>query len=69
MVKPVGDVLTGNPERSAILHQADVVDVGYLRASDTLIDPTHHVTEDALCVVVQLTLHVLLAQVLPGEQG
>ena len=54
VVQPVGDVLAGDAQRGAVLHQADVVDVGHLGAADALVDPAHHVAEDALRVVVEL---------------
>ena len=38
--------------RSSI--RPDVVDVGHLRAADALVDPAHHVAEDALRVVLEL---------------
>ena len=57
--QPVGDVLAGDAQRGAVLHQADVVDVRHLGAADALIDPAHHVAEDALGVVVELLLDVL----------
>ena len=56
VVQPVGDVLAGDAQRGAVLHQADVVDVGHLGAADALVDPAHDVAEDALRVVVELLL-------------
>ena len=44
----------GDAQGRAVLHQADVVDVGHLRAADALVDPAHDIAEDALRVVVEL---------------
>ena len=52
--QPVGHVLRGDAQRRAVLHQADVVDVGHLGAADALIDPAHDIAENALRVVVEL---------------
>ena len=49
-------MLRRDPTGRPVLHQADVVDVGNLRASDALVDPAHDVAEDALRVVVELGL-------------
>ena len=57
VAKPVGDVLAGDTQRRAVFHQADIVDVRHLGATDALVDPAYHVAEDALGVVVQLLLH------------
>ena len=43
-------------QRGAVFHQADVVDVGHLGAAHALVDPAHHVAQDALRVVVELLL-------------
>ncbi|MNR24446.1 hypothetical protein D3C85_1415240 [compost metagenome] len=51
-------MLGGDAQGGAVFHQADVVDVRHLGATDTLFDPAHHVAEDALAVVVQLGLDV-----------
>ncbi|MNP54004.1 hypothetical protein D3C76_1485280 [compost metagenome] len=58
MVQPVGYVLRRNPQGGPVLHQAHIVDVRHLGAADPLLDPAHHVTEDALAVVVQFRLDV-----------
>ena len=36
VTQPVGDMLAGNPQRGAVFHQANVVDVRHLGATDTL---------------------------------
>src|SRR6201999_2611156 len=59
MPQPVGQQLAGNPQRGAVFHQRDVVDVGHLRAAHTRVDPAHHVTKDRLAVVVHLFADLL----------
>ena len=66
VVQPVGDVLSRNAQGGAVFHQADVVDIRHLGAADALLDPAHHVTEDALAVVVQFLLNIAGA---PGAFG
>ncbi len=56
MQQPVGNVLAGNAQGGTILHQADVVDIRHLRAAHALVDPAHHIAENALAVVVELLL-------------
>ena len=56
-------MLAGDPQGRAVFHQADIVDVRHLGAAHPLIDPTHHVTEDTLSVVVELTLDLLGAPI------
>jgi hypothetical protein len=69
VVQPVGDVLAGDAQRGAVLHQADVVDVGHLGAADALVDPAHHVAEDALGVVVELGLDSSADRLRPPSSG
>ena len=38
-------------KRGAVFHQADVVDVRHLGAADALVDPAHHVAQDALALL------------------
>ena len=52
--QPVGHMLGRDAQGGAILHQADVVDVGHLGTADALVDPAHHIAEQALGVVVEL---------------
>lgn len=52
--QPVGHMLGGDAQGGAVLHQADVMDVGHLGAADALINPAHHIAEQTLGVVVQL---------------
>ena len=59
VAQPVGEQLAGDAQRGPVLHQADVVDVGHLGAADALVDPAHHVAEDALDVVVELLAHLV----------
>ena len=49
-------MLARNAQRRAVFHQANVVDVGHLGASHALVNPAHHIAQDALHVVVQLLL-------------
>jgi uncharacterized membrane protein YgdD (TMEM256/DUF423 family) len=56
VLQPVGHVLAADAQRRAVFHQADVVDVGHLGAAHALVDPAHHVAQDALGVVVQFLL-------------
>ena len=67
--QPVRHVLAGDAQRGAVFHQADVVDVRHLGAAHALVDPAHHITEDALGVVVQLLLLRLGAPVGRGRDG
>jgi hypothetical protein len=53
MQQPVGDMLRADPQSSAILHLVHIMDVRYFRTPETLIDPSSHVAEDALRIVVQ----------------
>src|SRR5690606_33387137 len=57
--QPVGNVLAGDTQGRAVFHQTDVVDVRYFGAAHALVNPAHHVTQDALGVVVQLFLDFL----------
>src|SRR5690606_14473002 len=63
MAHPVGHVLAGDTQGSAVFHQCDIVDVRHLGTADALLDPAHHVAEDALRVVVQLVALFLVAPV------
>ena len=56
VVQPVGNVLARDSQRRPVLHQPDVVDVGYFRAAHALVYPAHHVTENTLAVVVEFRL-------------
>ena len=66
--QPVGDMLGADPQGGAVLHQADVVDVGHLGAADPLVDPADDIAEDALGVVVQFVLDLVGAPVGVGRQ-
>jgi hypothetical protein len=68
MVQPVSDVLTGYSQCRAILHQAQVVDSGYFRATDALVHPAHHIAEGALCVILQLVTNGFGAKVATVHQ-
>ena len=56
VVHPIGNVLARNTQCGTVLHQAHVVNVGHFGATHALIDPAHHITQNALHVVVQLLL-------------
>src|SRR3546814_2147830 len=66
--QPIGDMLRGNAQRRAILHQPDVVDVGHLRTADALIDPAYDIAEDALRIVVEFLAHLLRLPVAPERE-
>jgi hypothetical protein len=51
VVQPVGHVLAADAQRGAVFHQAHVVDVGHLGAAHALVDPAHHIAQDALALL------------------
>src|SRR4029079_14237529 len=59
VAQPVGDVLAGNAQGRAVLHESDIVDIRDLRTANSLIDPAHDIAEDALGVVVEFVLDIL----------
>jgi len=59
MMQPVGDMLAGDAAGRAIFHQAHIIDVGHLGAAHALVDPAHHIAQDALRIVVQFLLDLL----------
>ena len=63
VVQPVGDVLAGDTQGRAVFHQADVVDVGHFGAANALIDPAHHIAQNALRVVVQFACDLPIRQI------
>ena len=66
--QPVGDMLRRNPQRRAVLHQADIVDVRHLGTADALVDPAHDIAEQALRVVFELLLHLFGLEVRAAER-
>src|SRR5882724_7970811 len=58
-MQPVREMLAGNTQCGAVFHQADVMNVRYLRAANTLIDPAHDIPEDTLAIVVNLLPDVI----------
>ena len=60
MMQPVRQVLAGNAQGSAVLHQADIANVRHLGAADALFHPPHHVAQYALGVVVEFLLNLLV---------
>ncbi|OMQ40209.1 hypothetical protein BKP54_28915 [Ensifer sp. 1H6] len=67
VMQPVRHVLRRDAQSGTILHQADIVDVGHLGATDALIDPAHDVAENALRVVIELALDFLWRPVRTGR--
>src|SRR5687767_8593402 len=59
-VQPVRDLLAGDPQGRAVLHQADALEVGHGRAADAQPDPAHDVAQDGLRVGLQLVALLLL---------
>ena len=62
-------MLAGDPQGGAILHQANIMNVRHFGTADTLVDPAHHVTQDALRIVIQFLLDLLGTQFGIPEQG
>src|SRR5690606_27182498 len=62
VLQPVGNVLRRNTQSRAVFHQADVVDVRYFRATNALVNPAHHITQNTLTVVVQFFLNLFSSQ-------
>ena len=61
--QPVRHMLGGNPQGRAVFHQADVGYVRHYGTADALIDPAHHITKNALRIVIQLVANVLFRPV------
>ena len=59
-------MLAADTQGSAVLHQADVVDIGHLGAAHTLVDPAHDIAQNALRIVVELLLALGCAPVWRG---
>ena len=64
MMQPVGQGLTRDAAGGTVLHQPHVMDVGHFRTAHPLIDPAHHIAQNALRVVGNL-LKDLLGGILP----
>ncbi len=58
-------MLRGNPQRGAVLHQPDIVDVRHLRAAHTLIDPADDIAEQTLAIVVEFVADFVFGPVRP----
>ena len=52
-------MLRRNPAGRAVLHQAHTAEVRHLGTAHAVIDPTHHVAQDALRIVLHLADHLL----------
>ena len=63
VVQPVSNVLARDSECCSVFHQSHVVDVGYFRAANTLVDPAHHIAQHALHIVIELSLDFFDGQV------
>ena len=59
VMQPIGDMLAGNTQSGAVFHQADIMNIGHFRAADALVDPTHHIAQNALRIIVEFLLHIL----------
>ena len=68
MVQPVSHMLAGNTQSGSVFHQADIINVGHLGATNTLLDPAHHIAEQALGVIIQLKLNLLSAELSVAQQ-
>ena len=58
MRHPVGNVLAADAQSRAVFHQAHAMDVRHFRATHALINPTHHITQNTLGIVVEFVLFV-----------
>ena len=61
MMQPVGDMLDGNAQCGSVFHQANIVNIGHLRATHTQVGPADHVTKYTLAIIVELGLDLLSA--------
>ena len=66
VLKPICNVLARDAESCAVFHQANVIDVGNLRAADAPIDSAHHISENFLGVVIELLLDLFRRLVRAG---
>mmetsp|Transcript_76407 Transcript_76407/g.247344 ORF Transcript_76407/g.247344 Transcript_76407/m.247344 type:complete len:789 (-) Transcript_76407:563-2929(-) len=56
MVQPIRQQLRGDPQGRPVLHEADVREVGHLRAADAEVNPPHDIPEDALRALAELLI-------------
>ena len=52
MVQPIGNMLAGDAQRRTVFHESNVVYVGYLGAPHAVFYPAHHISQNALSIVV-----------------
>mmetsp|Transcript_22541 Transcript_22541/g.57466 ORF Transcript_22541/g.57466 Transcript_22541/m.57466 type:complete len:231 (+) Transcript_22541:132-824(+) len=62
VAEPVGHQLRGDSQGGAVLHEANVGQIRHFRAANAKVHPSHHVTQDALRVVPQLMVDLLLRE-------
>ena len=67
MMKPVRQRLRGNPTGRPVLHKTHIMNIRHLGTSHTLINPTHHIAKNALCVVLNLLLDIRIRKVLAAH--
>ena len=69
MQQPVGHVLAADAQGGAVFHQADVVDVWHFATAHALVNPAHHVAQNALGVVVEFLALFCITPVGRGCHG
>ena len=62
-------MLARNSQCRSIFHQSHITDVGNFRTTDALVDPTYHITQDTLGVVIEFLLNILVGPVWPFGNG
>ena len=58
-MQPVGEPLSRNTAGRAVFHQPYIVDVRHFGAAHSLINPAHHIAQNALCIVFYLAADLL----------
>ena len=61
--QPVGNVLAADTQRRAVFHQPHVVYIRHFGTTHALVNPSHHIAQNTLGVVVQFLLFFFLAPV------
>ena len=62
-MQPIGHMLAGNPQGRTVFHQAHIVDVGNFGTTNALVDPAHHIAQNALRIVIQFRLNIFRAPI------